>query len=245
MTEFWVGTSWKMTKTLGPAREFARGLRARRDWPVRPFVIPPATALATVAAELGPDSPVRLGAQNAHWEDAGAWTGEVSVPQVADAGATMLEIGHSERREHFAETDERVNLKVHAALRHGLLPLICVGESAEVRRAGGAAEFVADQVRMALAGVPDAVPALIAYEPIWAIGAAGRPAQPEAVAEIAATVAAAAGARATVLYGGSVDLGNAVDLALVPGIGGLFVGRAAWQVSDYLSIVDRVGERLG
>ncbi|MBZ2198956.1 triose-phosphate isomerase [Occultella gossypii] len=242
MTEFWVGTSWKMTKTLAQAREFARGVGARQDWPVRPFVVPPATALAAVAAELGPGSPVRLGAQDAHWEDAGAWTGEVSVPQVADAGATMLEIGHSERRQHFGETDERVNLKVLAAVRHGLLPLICVGESAEVRRAGGAAEFVADQVRAALAEVPAAAPVLIAYEPIWAIGAGGRPARPEAVAEIAAVIAAAAGPRATVLYGGSVNLGNAVELARVPGIGGLFIGRAAWEVSDYLSIVDAVGD---
>ncbi|WP_154792366.1 triose-phosphate isomerase [Occultella kanbiaonis] len=245
MTEFWVGTSWKMTKTLAQAREFARGVGARADWPVRPFVVPPATALAAVAAELGPASPVRVGAQDAHWEDAGAWTGEVSVPQVADAGATMLEIGHSERREYFGETDERVNLKVLAAVRHGLLPLICVGESADVRRTGGAAEFVADQVRAALAAVPDAAPVLIAYEPIWAIGAAGRPARPEAVAEMAVVIAAAAGTRATVLYGGSVNLGNAVELARVPGIGGLFIGRAAWEVSDYLSIVDAVGDLVG
>ena len=125
-----------MTKTLAQAREYAQALTAVR-WAdgVQPFIVPPATAIAAVAQILRPGGPVLVGAQDAHWEDEGAWTGEVSVPQVKDAGARLLEIGHSERRAHFGETDERVNLKVHAALRHGVLPLVCVGEDAEQRTA--------------------------------------------------------------------------------------------------------------
>lgn len=238
----WVGTSWKMTKTLAEARGYARRLADTwgdgGPWPgVELFVVPPATAIAAVREELGP-SPVLVGAQDAHWEDSGAWTGEVSVPQVADAGAVLVEIGHSERREHFAETDERVNAKVRATLRHGLRPLLCVGESAEVRDRGGAVEHVTRQVEAALNGVEDPTRVLVAYEPVWAIGASGRPARPEDVVGVVAAVHAAAPRVAGVLYGGSVDPGNASDLLAVPGVDGVFVGRAAWTVDGLLRIAD-------
>ena len=131
----------------------------------------------TVAEALGPDSDVIVGAQNAHWEDGGAWTGEVSVPQAKDAGATLVELGHSERRTHFNETDATVNLKVRAVLRHGLIPLVCVGEPDEVFRQGGSSEYVVRQAHAALDQVDDVSDVLIAYEPVWAIGEGGRPAQ--------------------------------------------------------------------
>src|SRR5699024_7347566 len=141
MSSLWVGTSWKMNKTLAEARAWAEGLRDHLDGTapagVQPFVIPSFTATTAVAGILGEDAPVLLGVQNAHWEDAGAWTGEVSVPQAKDAGAQIVEIGHSERREHFGETVETTRLKVAAALRHGLTPLLCIGESAEVKDASG------------------------------------------------------------------------------------------------------------
>jgi len=175
----WVGTSWKMNKTLAQARDYARTLAAtdQRRWQgIQPFIIPPATALSTVSEVLGPRSPILLGAQNAHWEDAGAWTGEVSVPQVADAGAQIVEIGHSERREFFAETDETVNLKVAATLRHGLTPLVCVGEPADVFARGESVAHVLRQVRAALDGVRDTSGVLLAYEPVCSIGSGGRPA---------------------------------------------------------------------
>lgn len=248
----WVGTSWKMTKTLAEARAWAWTVAAAGPWPgVQPFVVPPATAIAAVADVLGPDSGVLVGAQDAHWEDAGAWTGEVSVPQVADAGAHLLEIGHSERREHFGETDGRVNLKVRAALRHGLVPLVCVGEPDAVRRAGREVEHVVGQVRAALDGVDEPSSVLVAYEPVWAIGEGGRPARPEDVAEVAAAVRDAVGghvvggAVASLLYGGSVDRRNALDLLAVDGVDGLFIGRSAWDAEGFLAILDDVAHRDG
>lgn len=238
----WVGTSWKMNGTLAFARDYATRLaEAMADGApegVQPFIIPPATALTTVHQILGPDSPVLLGVQNAHWEDAGAWTGEISVPQAADAGASLVEIGHSERREFFAETDETVNLKVKAALRHGLRPLLCFGESADVFAAGGSVAHVLAQVSAALADVDDISQVLLAYEPIWAIGEFGREARPDDIAPVFAALDAEYGGRVSaILYGGSVNPGNAAETLAVPGVTGLFIGRSAWKVEGYLQQV--------
>jgi len=243
----WVGTSWKMNKTLDQARDYARTLVATdpgrwRD--VQPFIIPPATALSTVSEALGPRSHILLGAQNAHWEDAGAWTGEVSVPQVADAGAQIVEIGHSERREFFAETDETVNLKVAATLRHGLTPLVCVGEPADVFASGASVTHVRRQVRAALDGVRDASSVLLAYEPIWAIGSRGRPAAPSDIGDVFAALRAEWGGTVRgVLFGGSVDRSNAKSILGVDGVDGLFVGRAAWDVAGVIGLLDLVAGR--
>src|SRR5258705_182698 len=139
----WVGTSWKMNKTLAEADSFVDELLTytipRR---IRPFVLPSHTALARVRDRLPADSPVLLGAQNAHWAVEGSWTGEISMRMAKDAGATLMEIGHSERREYFGETDRTVAMKVAAAIAHGLIPLICVGEPRAVRDVGGAENFV-------------------------------------------------------------------------------------------------------
>ncbi|MFT4294890.1 MAG: triose-phosphate isomerase [Micropruina sp.] len=238
----WVGTSWKMNGTLASARDYATRLGAALDAGapagVQPFIIPPATALATVHQILGADSPVLLGVQNAHWADAGAWTGEISVPQAADAGAQLVEIGHSERREFFAETDQTVNRKVAATLRHGLRPLLCVGEPAEVFAAGGSVAHVTAQVDAALQGIDDLGRVLIAYEPIWAIGEGGREARGEDIEAVFAALDAGYGDRVeAILYGGSVNQGNAAETLAVPGVTGLFVGRAAWQVDGYLELL--------
>lgn len=242
----WIGTSWKMNKTLAQARSYARGLQgALAEDPqllrgVQPFIIPPATALAAVAEELGPRSSVQLGAQNAHWEDDGAWTGEVSVPQVADAGATMVEIGHSERREHFGETIETTRLKVASTLRHGLVPLLCIGEPSEVQARGETAAFILEQAHGALQGLPadQLGRTLIAYEPIWAIGAQGRPAAAAELREPFEVLAREYGGRVqALLYGGSVSPGNAAELLAIPGVQGLFVGRSAWTLEGYLEIL--------
>ncbi len=259
----WVGTSWKMNKTLAEAREYAAGLTAALeentrlssadsgDGGLQPFLIPPHTALAAVAEELGERANrcggVQLGAQNAHWEDAGAWTGEISVPQAMDAGATLIELGHSERREHFAETDETVRLKVQAALRHGAMPLLCVGEPASVRDAGGSAEHILSQTRAALEGLTEGQLArvLIAYEPIWAIGAAGRPAEVHELEEPFAALReefggqrAGAGGVAGLLYGGSVNLNNAEELLSMDAVDGLFVGRTAWELAGFIRLLE-------
>lgn len=246
----WIGTSWKMNKTLAEATDWAAGLAGAlvgRDLGgVVPFVIPPATAIAAVAAALADEPRVLVGAQNAHWADAGAWTGEVSVPQVADAGARLVEIGHSERREHFGETDETVRAKVAAALSHGLTPLLCVGEPAHVQAAGGSGAHILGQVARALAGLdPEQLSrVLIAYEPIWAIGEHGRPATVAELAEPFAALAAAWGQHVQgLLYGGSVNLDNAVDLLGIENVDGLFVGRTAWRLEGYLRLLEIAADR--
>ncbi|VDG77174.1 triosephosphate isomerase [Actinobaculum suis] len=249
----WVGTSWKMNGTLSFAREYAEslagaGMETYVRAEVQPFVIPPFTALNTAAKALA-ETPVLVGAQNAHWEDAGAWTGEVSVPQAADAGARIIEMGHSERREWFGETDETVNLKAKAALRHGLVPLICFGEPAEVFEAGETLPFICSQIDAALAGLPAAGEGetgprvLLAYEPIWAIGEHGRPPAREDLVTTFAALAERYGERVTaILYGGSVNHANNQDILSIPGVGGLFIGRSAWTAEGYLKNLELARE---
>lgn len=244
--EFWVGTSFKMNKLLAEALAFAGALRAAdgaRDPRIQRFVIPPFTAVREVKAALR-DTSVLVGAQNMHWADAGAWTGEVSAPMLVDCGLDLVELGHSERRAHFGETNETVGKKVAAAVRHGLIPLVCIGETAPERDAGRADEVLAEQVRGALAGLEgDARNAqiLLAYEPVWAIGEGGVPASAdyadarhERIARVAAGVL---GHKVPVLYGGSVNPGNAEELAAMAHVDGLFIGRAAWDVTGYLNIL--------
>ena len=242
----WIGTSWKMNKTLAEARRFAEGLAAAPgDERVRRFVIPPFTALREVKAMLK-GTGVLVGAQTMHWADEGAWTGEISPVMLADCGADIVELGHSERRAHFGETDEAVGLKVHAAVRHGLVPLICVGETAEEKDAGRADEVLGRQVEAALGRLGAAqrsAPILLAYEPVWAIGEGGTPASPDYAddrqARIIDVAQAATGRRLPCLYGGSVNPGNAAELVACPHVDGLFVGRSAWSVEGYLDILDR------
>lgn len=252
MSPLWIGTSWKMTKTLAEGRAWAEGLRdhlasehgGQVPSGVQPFVIPSFTATTTVRSVLGEGSPVLLGVQNAHWEDEGAWTGEVSVPQARDAGAQVVEIGHSERREHFGETVETTRLKVAAALRHGLTPLLCIGESAEVKEAGGSSAFILEQAAGALEGLSaeELARVVIAYEPIWAIGEKGRPAAVEELVEpFAALGEQYSGKVAGLLYGGSVNLDNAADLLGIEHVTGLFVGRTAWKLEGYLELL-RIAE---
>ena len=252
----WVGTSWKMTGHLAAARAYARELGAARlPDGVQVFVLPASTALATVRDELPAGSPVLLGAQDAHWAPEGAHTGAVSMAMVADAGASLVEIGHSERRRGFGETDAIVARKVRAALAAGLAPLVCLGEDAGDRAAGRELDVVTAQLAAALADVAPAEvgQVLLAYEPVWAIGESGTPATADQVAGIPAALRAAAadsgaggtGVRA-LLYGGSVDASNAAELLAVPGVDGLFVGRAAWRVEGLLELVAvAAGERAG
>ena len=242
----WVGTGWKMNKTIAEARAYAHELgEARIPDTVQAFILPPHTALAAVRDELPATSPVLIGAQNAHWGAEGAGTGEISMRMAADAGARMIEMGHSERRAAFGETDETVSLKARAALDADLIPIICLGESAEVRDAGAAEDFVVAQMRAALALLrPDEVPgAIVAYEPVWAIGEHGRPATTAETGPVMAALAAelavltgGAGCLA-LLYGGSVNPDNAEDLLRDRRTDGLFVGRAAWTAAGLLSII--------
>ena len=166
--QFWVGTSWKMNKTLAEARAFAEGLKAadgERHARIQRFVIPPFTAVREVKALLEGTS-VKVGAQNMHWADEGAWTGEISPLMLKDCNLDLVELGHSERRAHFGETDETVGLKTEAAVRHGLVPLICIGETLEDRESGRATDVLAKEVRGALSklsGSQKQAPILLAY----------------------------------------------------------------------------------
>ena len=244
--DFWVGTSWKMNKTLAEARAFAEGLKAAdggRDPRIQRFVIPPFTAVREVKALLAETS-VKVGAQNMHWADEGAWTGEISPVMLKDCGLDLVELGHSERREHFGETDDTVGLKTEAAVRHGLVPLICIGETLAEREAGQARAVLERQVRGALgklsAGQKQAE-ILLAYEPVWAIGVNGIPAASDYAnarqAEIIAVAEDVLGRRIPCLYGGSVNPGNCEELIACPDIDGLFIGRSAWTVEGYLDIL--------
>lgn len=252
MPDFWIGTSWKMNKTLAEALAFAEGLAAAdaaRDPRIQRFVIPPFTAVREVKAALARTS-VKVGAQNMHWADAGAWTGEISAPMLRDCDLDIVELGHSERREHFAETDETVGLKTAAAVRHGLIPLICIGETVAERESGRAAQVLETQVRGALADVAASdAPILLAYEPVWAIGVNGIPATSDYAdarqAEIIAVAQDVLGRRVPCLYGGSVNPGNCQELIACPHVDGLFIGRSAWQVEGYLDILARCAATLG
>lgn len=252
MPDFWIGTSWKMNKTLAEARAFAEGLAAAdaaRDPRIQRFVIPPFTAVREVKAALARTS-VKVGAQNMHWADAGAWTGEISAPMLRDCDLDIVELGHSERREHFGETDETVGLKTAAAVRHGLIPLICIGETVAERESGRAAQVLETQVRGALADVAASdAPILLAYEPVWAIGVNGIPATSDYAdarqAEIIAVAQDVLGRRVPCLYGGSVNPGNCQELIACPHVDGLFIGRSAWQVEGYLDILARCAATLG
>jgi triosephosphate isomerase len=244
---FWLGTSWKMTKSIAEAAKYADELAAAvDDIPnhVELFVLPPFTMISLVAQRLA-HTRVRVGAQNAHWASSGAYTGEVSTSMVAEAGATIVEIGHSERRAAFGETDTTVNLKTKAVLSAGLRPLVCVGEPWEEREFGTASEYVVRQVKVALAGIPahDISRVMVAYEPVWAIGDGGRPATASQVREMHSIIRAAlvdrygeAGEAVPLLYGGSVNQDNAAELASQEHVDGLFVGRAAWTADGYLSL---------
>lgn len=241
----WIGTSWKMNKLRAEARAFARAVADSAltgSGAAQLFVVPPFTAVAEVA-DLLTGTGVLVGVQTMHWAEAGPWTGEISGAMAHDAGARLAEIGHSERRTHFGETDETVALKVAAALRHGLVPLVCVGDTREEYEAGRTAEALDRQVRAAVSRVPaqEAGRVVIAYEPVWSIGEGGTPAAPAFAdaqhAAIKAILRAVTGQEMRVLYGGSVNPGNCVDLASQPNIDGLFIGRSAWQPEGYLGIV--------
>jgi L-erythrulose 1-phosphate isomerase len=253
VADYWVGTSWKMNKSLAEALSFAVTLAARMpavDQRIQPFVIPPFTAVREVKAMLA-ETRVKVGAQNMHWADAGAWTGEISPVMLNDCNLDLVELGHSERREHFGENDTAVGKKTAAAVRHGLVPLICVGETLAERDAGRATEVLAAQVEGALEFLEcdvSGVRILFAYEPVWAIGEGGSPASAEYAdaqqARIKKIAAARLGSEPQVLYGGSVNPQNAAELVAMPHVDGLFVGRSAWDVDGYLDILARCSNAI-
>jgi triosephosphate isomerase (TIM) len=242
-----IAANWKMHTTLAEARTLATAVRdgCRGLADIRVAVCPPFTALVTVA-EVLVGSPVLLGAQDAHWETAGAFTGCVSPAQIWDAGARLVILGHSERRHGLGETDAIVRRKVTAALAQGLTPLGCVGETAAERTAGRTLAVVTAQLDAALGERPAAEVARcwLAYEPVWAIGT-GQTATPAQAAEVHAQLRVALGHRAgptvaaacPILYGGSVKPEVTPALMAEPDIDGALVGGASLKAADFIGIV--------
>lgn len=252
MQTCWVGTNWKMHKTLGEGLAFAEALASFMpdvDARIQPFILPSFTSVREVKRALA-STRVKVGAQNMHWADEGAWTGEISPVMLKDCNLDLVELGHSERREHFGETDRAVGMKTAAAVRHGLTPLVCVGETWAELDCGRADDVLTNQVMSALQFLDEGTAAqvLFAYEPVWAIGEGGTPASSGYADDRHALIKSVAATRLAespaVLYGGSVNIGNAADLIRQPNIDGLFVGRAAWQAEQLQQILKTVAASL-
>jgi triosephosphate isomerase (TIM) len=242
-----VAGNWKMYKTVAEARhlvsELVPGLQVLDG--VERVLCPPFPSLLAVAALLeGTD--IRLGAQNMHWEASGAYTGEVSPLMLAELCQYVI-LGHSERRTYFNETDETVNRKLHSALAHDLIPILCVGETLEEYEAGQTNEVVSRQMKLGLAGLQlvDGSAIVVAYEPVWAIGT-GRASTASGANEVIADVIRAAmkelfgeeiAQAVRVLYGGSVKGENAAEFFSQPDIDGALVGGASLKVGDFTQIV--------
>ncbi|MDP4095001.1 MAG: triose-phosphate isomerase, partial [Bacillota bacterium] len=241
-----IAGNWKMNKTPKETGEFITALKdVVKDTDAEVVAVVPFVCLpAAINAAKG--SNIKIGAQNMHWEEKGAFTGEVSGPMLVDLGVEYVIIGHSERRQYFAETDETVNKKVHAAFKYGLKPIICVGESLAQREQGVTADLVRYQVKIALLGLtPEQVKTLvIAYEPIWAIGT-GKTATNEQANEVCSIIRKTveevygkdAAENVTVQYGGSVNASNAADLFAMSDIDGGLVGGASLKTDDFGKIV--------
>ena len=243
---FLFGTNFKMNQTPAESAAFYRDLAAVQPAPgVNLFVIPPFTSLAAVAEIAQRDKhEIWVGAQNVHWAPEGAYTGEISVGMLLALGVDLVLLGHAERRRQFFEADAELNKKARAVVGAGLRVLLAVGETAEERGYGVSAETVLRQLKIGLhEAQPEHAPLVqIAYEPVWSIGAGGTPATPGDVEPIAATIRSAlgelfgdAGEAIPILYGGSVDPGNAGSFTALPDIDGLFVGRAAWTVEGFIA----------
>jgi len=240
--------NWKMNKTASEAAAFIRDFRERV--PASPHadvvIAPPFTALETAHSALGHSSWISLGAQNIHWETHGAFTGEVSAPMLRELGCRYVIVGHSERRTLFGERDETIQKKVQAALKHGLSPILCVGESLAEREAHRTESTVTAQLNSSLAGLTsqDLATVTIAYEPVWAIGTGQAATMEQAVAvhrsirlfvETGWNSEAAAAIR--VLYGGSVTPQNIESLLVSDAIDGALVGGACLNPDSFATIV--------
>ncbi len=243
-----IAGNWKMFKTLEESEQLIKGiLNESHAFPegVRVAVFPPFTSLA-LAASLLKGSTVQLGAQNMSDQDEGAYTGEISWKMLRSAGCTHVILGHSERRQYFGETNEKVNAKAKKALANGLVPIICVGETLKEREEGVMPKVITTQIQGVLAGLSsaDMQKVVIAYEPVWAIGT-GRNATPEQAQEVHALIrslvakqfSAPVAEGLVIQYGGSVKPDNAADLLRQKDIDGALVGGACLKPDSFGAII--------
>jgi triosephosphate isomerase (TIM) len=238
--------NWKMHKTTAEAVELVKALKASvasiQDIDIG--VAPPFTALMAVAEALH-GSAIFVAAQNMHWEPQGAYTGEISAAMLTDVGCTRVIIGHSERRQYFAETDATVNRKLKAALNAQLDPILCIGETLEQREGNATFEVLEQQLRQGLSEIPvDGMQRLVlAYEPLWAIGT-GKTATPAQAQEVHAFIRGLLGDlygkaladEVRIQYGGSVNAGNVHTLMTQPDVDGALVGGASLEASAFAQI---------
>lgn len=237
-----IAGNWKMNglaASLAEAQAVAAGLGATT---ARVAICPPSILIHRMASALA-GGPVLVGGQDHHWDDAGAFTGDVSAEMLADAGASLVILGHSERRAGHGETDADVAAKVEAALRAGLRPVVCVGETLAEREAGWALGVVTGQVEDSL---PDALAGIafaVAYEPVWAIGSGLTPTIAQ-IEEVHAAIRGVlvrrfgdTGMAAPILYGGSVKPANAQEILTAHEVGGALVGGASLKAADFLPII--------
>ncbi len=242
-----IAGNWKMNKLTAEAIELANGLK-RELYKIEDVTIvlcPPFTALDEVS-EVIYGSNMALGAQNMHGEDSGAFTGEISGPMIKDLGCAYCIVGHSERRQYFHETNEIVNKKTKAVLKHGLTPIVCVGETLQEREAGKTFDVISDHVTNSLKDLrpEDILKVLIAYEPVWAIGTGktATPAQAQEVhayirALLAKTYGEETAQNVVILYGGSVKPNNTKELVNQKDIDGALVGGASLETKSFADIV--------
>jgi triosephosphate isomerase len=242
-----IAGNWKMFKTIPEAVETVQKLHEANkgmEEKARFVVIPPFTALSEVSRALQ-GSAIMIGAQNMHWEDKGAFTGEVAASMLKDAGCNFVVIGHSERRQYFGEINETVNKKIRAALSYGLIPIMCIGESLEEREKGETIAKVQAQMTEGLAGIggTEIKQIIIAYEPIWAIGT-GLTATPDQAQKVHAFIRSTLAEKhgndvascAIILYGGSVKPENTYSLLTEKDINGALVGGASLKAESFADI---------
>ncbi len=244
-----IAGNWKMNKTAGEAVKLVEGLKNElRDVKNIDIVAcPPFTALKEVAKVICGTN-IYLGAQNVHWEDSGAFTGEISASMLKELGCRYAIIGHSERRAYFGETNEGVNKRTRAALKYNLIPIVCVGERLEQREKGETFEVIKDHVENGLKGISaeEIRKIVIAYEPVWAIGT-GKTATPEQAQEAHSFIRnllqklynAALAALVRIQYGGSVKPDNIADLMAKADVDGALVGGASLKPESFVEIVRR------
>jgi triosephosphate isomerase len=241
-----MAANWKMNNGPTSAREFMKAFLDQypRQNDRTILFFPPALSISTVATAITERRDILIGVQNVHWADQGAITGEMSVAKARDAGARVVLVGHSERRHVFGETNEETALKCAAVERGGLTPLLCVGEKLDEREAGNADSIVVEQLRAGLSQMTQLAvrEIMIAYEPVWAIGT-GKNATPEDASAMHSVIREVLkpllGERARftpILYGGSVNTGNAPALLSAPEVDGLLVGGASVDASSWLAI---------
>lgn len=247
MKKFLIAGNWKMNKSIAEAIDFASELKAQGlNNPEELAVIAPFTQLVDLKKELS-GSDVKIGAQNVHYETSGAYTGEISAPMLKEIDVDFCIVGHSERRQYFAETDETINLKLKALLEQNITPILCIGESLEIREAGNAMAFVSNQLSRDLDGLSgdEVSKIVIAYEPIWAIGT-GKTATPDQAEDMCAFIrglieglfAIENAEDLIVLYGGSMKPANAEELLAKKDINGGLIGGASLAVDSFKEIAD-------